>query len=546
MENITITFTSGETKQFPKNTKISEVAEYYQPKMHLSILGARLNNKIRPMNYQIKKDEKIEFLDITNPYGYRMYQGGLKFIYEVAIKEVYPNCEVRFWHSVPKGIMTEIVGDFNIIKDDLLKIKNTMQKIIDANLPIEKINVLTEDALKYFDYNKQNEKYKNIHNTNDEIITLYRLKNYFNYYYTDLPDTTKKIDKFDLVYLGKNKIVLVYPNSTESYAVPEYVHYDNIIETFEKGEEWLQLMHVPYLSDVNDRISSNKIQSLIKSNELIFNESIYKAAEMIKNKRDVKVVLISGPSSTGKTTTTQRLTSYLETFGYDPIAISVDDYFKEREDTPKLEDGTYDFESLNAIDLDMFNKDLNALINGQEIRLPRYNFITGKKESQEKTSFLKENGIILIEGLHCLNNELTPEIENKYKFKIYLSPFIPLAIDRHNYISTVDLRLIRRMVRDNRTRGANISDTIGQWQKVRSGEEKYIFPYIHQADIIINTAYIFEVGVLKVYAEPLLYSVPTDSPYYEEARRLLKSLKNFYPIPGEYVSKDSILREFIG
>lgn len=546
MNAITITFKDKSSAEFPINTKVFEVALKYQTKMKHPIIGARLNNEIVSMDYKLTKDAQIDFLDFTDPYGYRMYQGGLKFIYEVAIKELYDQAEVRFWHSVPKGIMTEIVSEKNLIKDDLTKIKQKMEEIISANLKIEKLNVLSKDAIKYYEMNGQYEKSKNVHNTNDEIVTLYRLKKYFNYFYTDLPPDTSKITQFELVYLGKNKIVLVYPSITDQEKTLEYVHYDNIIDTFEKGEEWLKLMGVPYLSDVNDRVSSNRIKSLIKANELIFNESIYQAAQMIHDKNDVKVVLISGPSSTGKTTTTKRLTSYLETFGYEPIAISVDDFFKERSETPKLPNGKLDYESLNAIDLELFNKTLNDLIAQKEVVLPRYNFITGKKEQQEKTFFLKENGIILIEGLHCLNDALTPNIENKYKFKIYLSPFIPLAIDRHNYVSTVDLRLLRRMVRDNRDRGADVSQTIEQWQIVRAGEEEYIFPYIHQANMVINTAYVFEVGVLKVFAEPLLYSVRSDSPYYEEARRLLKSLKNFYPIPGEYVSSDSILREFIG
>ena len=546
MSTITITFEDKSETTFPVNTTVSEIALKYQSKMKNPIIGARLNNEIVSMDYKLTKDAKLDFLDFTDPYGYRMYQGGLKFIYEVAIKELFEHAEVRFWHSVPKGIMTEIISEKNILKDDLTKIKQKMEEIVKANLKIEKLNVLSKDAIKYYEINGQYEKSKNIHNTNDEIVTLYRLKKYFNYFYTDLPIETSKITQFELVYLGNNKIVLVYPSITDQGKNLEYIHYDNIIDTFLNGEEWLKLMNIPYLSDINDRVSSGKIKNLIKANELVFNEKIYQVAQMIHDKKDVKVVLISGPSSTGKTTTTKRLTSYLETFGYEPIAISVDDFFKERSETPKLPNGKLDYESLNAIDLDLFNKTLNDLIEQKEVVLPRYNFITGKKEQQEKTFFLKENGIILIEGLHCLNDDLTPNILNKYKFKIYLSPFIPLAIDRHNYVSTVDLRLLRRMIRDNRDRGTDVSKTIEQWQTVRAGEEEYIFPYIHQADIIINTAYVFEVGVLKVFAEPLLYSVRDDSPYYEEARRLLKSLKNFYPIPGEYVSSDSILREFIG
>ena len=256
--------------------------------------------------------------------------------------------------------------------------------------------------------------------------------------------------------------------------------------------------------------------------------------------------MIAGPSSSGKTTTTRILGAYLRSKGYDPICLSTDDYFVDRIDTPKDEYGKYDFECLNAIDTKEFNNDLMRLLKGEEVNIPTYNFVTGKREYHNNLIKLNENSIILIEGLHSLNDDLTPGIPDRYKYKIYLSPFIPLNIDRHNYISTLDLRLIRRIIRDNRTRGYTVSEVIEKWQSVRNGEEKYIFPYTHQANMIINTALPYELGVLKVYAEPLLLSIDTDSKYYEEARRLLKFLRSFYTITSEYVSKNSILREFIG
>ena len=269
------------------------------------------------------------------------------------------------------------------------------------------------------------------------------------------------------------------------------------------------MMQVPFLSDLNKLISNSKIENFIKASELTFNDHISEVAKIISQQPDLKMVLISGPSSSGKTTTTKRLSSYLETLGLHPIPISVDDYYKDEEDYKK--DKVENYEVIEALDLKVFNEDINQLIEG-----------------------------------HCLNDELTKDIENKYKYKIYLSPFIPLAIDRHNYVSTVDLRLLRRITRDNRLRGTDVSETINSWQTVRDGEEKYIFPYIHQADAVINTAYAFEVGVLKVFVEPLLYSVGLDSPYYEEARRLINYIQGFLPISSEFISKDSILREFIG
>ena len=278
----------------------------------------------------------------------------------------------------------------------------------------------------------------------------------------------------------------------------------------------------------------------------MFNLNIADCARIIEDRKDIKFILIAGPSSSGKTTTTSRLASYFEALGYNPIKISLDDYFVNREDTPKDEFGDYDFECLEALDVKLFNENLIKLLKGESVKFPKYNFMTGLREYYKEEVKMTDKSIFLIEGLHALNENLTKEIEEKYKFKIYLSPFIPLSIDKYNYVSTIDLRLLRRIVRDNRTRGYDVIKTIDNWQSVRNGEEKYIFPYIHQANVIINTALAYEVGVLKVYVEPLLLSVSVDSIYYEEARRLVDFLKQFFPIPGEYVNDESILREFIG
>lgn len=545
MQEITITFPDETTKSFSYATPLYEIAEFYQPKMQHNIIGVKVDNEILPMHTKLNKNACVSFLDVTNPYGYRMYQAALKFIFEVALKETYPNVEVHFLHSVPKGIMTEIEGK-DIEKEDINKIKEAMARIIHNDEKIMKYNVEKKEAIRYFENHGQMEKAKNIHNTNNDIVSFYKLKNIYNYYYTDMPYNTKNINKFDLKLLEHNRIVLVYPSARTKGLVPEYVHYEGIIHTFLEGQNWLKKMHTPFLPNLNEEVSKGNIQEFIHSCELIFNESIATLAREIATLKEKKIILISGPSSTGKTTTTQRLASYLKALGYNTIPISVDDYYKDRENTPKDEFGKYDFESLEAIDTDMFNQDLNDLLHGEEVYLPIYDFAIQKKSRSSHCVKMEENSILLIEGLHGLNEELTHSVEEKYKYKIYLSPFIPLGIDRHNYISTVDLRLLRRIIRDNRTRATDVAKTIELWQNVRKGEEKYIFPFIHQADVIINTAYAFEVGVLKVYVEPLLYSVGIDSPYYEEARRLIDSLRGFYPISSEYISKDSILREFIG
>ena len=361
-----------------------------------------------------------------------------------------------------------------------------------------------------------------------------------------MPYSTSSINNYDIIYLGRNRLIFVIPTKNSNGILPEYVHYDNIINSFLTGKTWLDIQNMKYAESINNTIGSGKIKDFIKSCELVFNMNISKIANNIISNRNIKFVLIAGPSSSGKTTTTKRLASYFRAQGFDPVCISIDDFFLEREDSPKDENGNYDFECLTAIDLNLFNNTLKKLLDGEEVSLPTFNFVSGKKEYNENYAKLSDNSIVLIEGLHALNDELLPLIDNNLKYKIYLSPFIPLNIDRHNYISTVDLRLIRRIIRDNRTRNYKVNHTIKSWQSVRNGEEKYIFPFIHQANVIINTALAYELGVLKVYAEPLLRSVGVDSIYYEESRRLLNFLKMFYSIPGEYVDKDSILREFIG
>ena len=361
-----------------------------------------------------------------------------------------------------------------------------------------------------------------------------------------MPYNTSLLDKFELVYLGKNNIIFLFPTVKSDGVVPEYVHYDNIIDSFYEGKKWLNNLHMPYVTQLNKTVSNGKIKKFINSSELKFYLNITKVINDIVDKKDIKFVMIAGPSSSGKTTTTKRLSSCFEAIGYDAINISLDDYFLDKNITPLDENGKPDFESIKALNIERFNEDLSNLLKGEEISLPRYNFLTGKSEESKEKIKIKENSIFLIEGVHALNDELSINIENKYKYKIYLSPFIPLSIDRHNYVSTLDLRLLRRIVRDNRTRGYSVVETIDSWQDVRNGEEKYIFPYIHQAETIINTALPYELGVLKVYVEPLLLSVSVNSKYYEEARRLLGFLKQFFPIPGEYVSDESILREFIG
>lgn len=542
MELIKVSF-EGKTEEFPKGTSYLEISKH--SKLKDTVLGVKKNNEILSLDSKAMNDEALEFFDARSTFGAPIYKAAIKFIFEVALKTIYNNADIHYLHSVPKGMLGEIISDKVFTNEDISKIKEEMMKIILNDYPFKRYNILKKELEDFYEKSGYSEKASNIE-VYDYILTIYKLKDYLNYYYVNMPYSTKYIKNFDLKYLGNNRLIFLYPTDLTDGKVPEYVHHENIIDAFYKGQDWLKRLNTPYVSDLNNLVSTNKIKGFMESCELYFNDQIRIACEEIIRTNERKFIMIAGPSSSGKTTTTRVLGSYLRSKGYDPICLSTDDYFVERENNPKDSNGNYDFECLQAVDIELLNSQLLSLLKGEEVNVPMFNFITGKKEYHNHYIKLKENSIILIEGLHSLNSDLTPSIPERYKYKIYLSPFIPLNIDRHNYISTLDLRLIRRIVRDNRTRGHDVSSTLRSWESVRSGEERYIFPYVHQANIVINTALPYEVGVLKVFAEPLLLSVKTDSVYYEEARRLLKFLRGFYSISSELVDKNSILREFIG
>ena len=542
MEKIKINFEHKKI-EVEKNTTYYEISKY--SKLKDTVLAVKKNNELFPLTARAVENETIEFIDASSIEGAKIYKAAVKFILEVAIKTVFPSSDIHYLHSVPGGMLGEIKYDKILTTEDISRIKREMANIIDEDLEFKKFNILKKEAVDFYEATSYYEKAINV-KTCDDIVTIYKLKDYLNYFYVPMPYKTKYIKQFELKYLGNNRLVILYPSNLTEGRLPEYVHHENIINAYYDGKSWLKKLNTPYVGDLNNLISNREVKGFIESCELHFTDEIKKASDKIIRNNDKKFVMIAGPSSSGKTTTTRVLGAYLRSKGYDPICLSTDDYFVERIDTPKDEYGNYDFECLNAIDTKTFNEDLMKLLKGEEVNIPTYNFVTGKREYHSHYIKLEENSIILIEGLHSLNDDLTPGIPDRYKYKIYLSPFIPLNIDRHNYISTLDLRLIRRIIRDNRTRGYTVSEVIEKWQSVRNGEEKYIFPFTHQADTIINTALPYELGVLKVYAEPLLLSIDTDSKYYEEARRLLKFLRSFYSITSEYVSKSSILREFIG
>ena len=479
---------------------------------------------------------------LLDRYKHKQYQSGLKFVLYVAVKELF-KCDVYFVHSLDKGLYCKIISDKLLDENDISLLDKKMRQIINDDNKITRKVVIKKDAYDYYIKTKEYEKANNIINLNNKTVTMYELLGHYNYFMDDMVKSTKELIDFKITYLNNNDIVLS-SIIDDSGNVPAYTSQEMILKSFSDYRLWCNVQGVNYVSDINKIISNSKIKEFIKKNDIMMDNQVYDIAKVIKE-INRKVILLGGPSSSGKTTSTRKLSLYLNAIGLNPVYIGLDDYFKERVDSPKDENGEYDFESLDCIDLDLFNKQINDLLNGIEILAPTFNFVTGKKEFNRKIK-LKENDIILIEGLHCLNEELTKDISADKKLKIYISPFMPLSIDRHNHLSTVDIRLLRRIVRDNRSRGCDVTSTLKMWEKVRNGETNYVFPYTNEANIILNTAYVYEVGILKVYAEPLLYSVPIDSKYYKEARRLINELQMFFPIPGEYLSDTNILREFIG
>ena len=545
-DKIKVTYFNNEVLEVPVNSRILDVYDLISEKTNRTIIGVKVDGEIVDMFTKLKKDTYLDFFDTNTIDGYKIYQAGLKFVLEVSLNKVFgDNIEITFNHSIMRGIHVRVISDKVITDEDVVTIKKEMDTIINSNVEIQKMIVLKKEAYSYYEKTNNLEKAYNIHNEINEFVTLYKLENKINYFYIEMPPRTKILNKYDLVNLDNNELVLLFPTLEKADSVPPYVHYEKVIDVFRKEKAWLVNLGVPFVYQINEKVMDSSIPDLIRLAETNYDNKLYDIAKNVIAKK-AKYVMLSGPSSSGKTTTTKKLALTLESLGIKTLTISVDDYFKNREDSPLNPDGTYNFECLEAIDTPKLNEDLKNLTNGKEVLLPIYNFKLGKREFQKKPTKLEKGTIILMEGLHCLNDKLTYDIAKDDKYLIYLSPFMPVSIDRHNYISTTDLRLIRRMIRDNRTRGYDVSKTIDYWQSVRNGEEKYIFPYLDRADIIFNTALVYELGVLKVFAEPILYSVPNDSPYYEEARRLIKFLNSYFPITSEYVSNTSVLREFIG
>lgn len=509
------------------------------------IIACSINNEIVELSYKLKEDTKLKLISIKDRMGAKIYRSGLKFIYITAIKELFGiNTDVKLLHSLDKGIYTRI--DLDLTVDIVKDIKAKMEELVSRDLRFEKITTSRKEAIKYFNEVKEKEKSSMYKQMTGDALILYNLLNYYNYFYTKMPYSTGIIKSFDLTLTKDKGVMLEYP-STYDMKIPPYTHMDQVLNVFKEYGKWADTLGVKYVSDVNNVVIEGKIKEFIELNEIKQNNDLLKiASEIEKNLNNIKLVLIAGPSSSGKTTTSKKLSLYLKSKGINPFVLSTDDFFKNRIDTPKNENGEYEYDIPEALDIDLFNEKLTSLIKGEETLLPTYNFLTGEKEYKHPPVSLKNRDLIIVEGIHTLNEMLTSKIDRKNKLKIYISPFTPLDLDRHNHVSTVDLRLIRRLVRDYRTRGYNAEETLKNWRVVRRSEEKYIFPYQKEADIVLNTALIYELGVLKTYAVPILFSVSYHSEYYSEALRIINFLKSFLNISDSMLPETALLREFVG
>ena len=544
IETLEITI-NNKKYNYSKDITLQEIYMEHQGEFRFPIILAKVNNRLKELSATLTESATVEFIDLTTSEGNRAHLNGLIFILQYAVKKLFgKNSDILVQHSLDKGLYIDT--NFKLSEEKLLKIKEVMIDIITKDLPITKVTIDRIEAINYFkeigDFTKAGvlRYYKN------NYITLYRLGNIYNYFYNLMPTSTGKVKDFDLTYIKDNGFVLRFPTVYINNKIQKYKHHPHMFEAFAENKEWAKIIGVRNSVELNKVVSTGKINDLIKIDETLQSNRLLSVSKEINAKKNkVKIVLIAGPSSSGKTTTSRKLCMYLKSFGLEPKTIGMDDYFVEKEETPLDENNNPDFECLEAVDLKLFDKQMANLLSGKNVKIPTYNFSTGKKEYHNEMQ-LEEKDILIIEGIHALDNKILTNIDRSKKFKIYISPLTELNLDDQNRIPTTDNRLLRRIVRDNRTRNYSVEKTLKQWPSVRLGEEKYIFPFQDESDVTINSAAIYEIGVLKTYVEPLLYSVESTSPYYEEAKRLINFLRLFLPIPADAIPQDAVIREFIG
>jgi len=535
----------NKTIEIDYGVSLLEVVKNENISLPYPILGALVNNQVRSFEYKIHKPCNVVFFDITSSYGNGMYMRSLCFILFKAVKMLYPNAKLNILHSISGGKYCEIENlDHSLDESILWAIKKKMDDIITANIPFIRKEITPNEAEELFKTQGLDKEKSIFRETNKMYLTIHQLGEVVNYYYGSLLPATSYVTLYGLE-LYENGLLLKMPNRKRPDTIPNTKKMPKLFSVYQQFKEWGNRLGIPYIYNLNEKIASGEVGDIILTCEALQEKVWANIADEI-HRKNAKIALISGPSSSGKTTSCKRLSVQLCVLGYKPVQISVDDFFVERERTPRDKNGNYDFEALEAIDLELFNKILDELLAGKEVELPVFNFQLGKKEWKGKKIAMQENSILVIEGIHCLNPKLTASIPEDAKYRIFVSALTSLSVDSQNPIPTTDTRLIRRIIRDYNYRGYSALETLRRWQSVRDGEEKNIFPYQENADIMFNTSLIYELSVLRPYAMPILMEVPEYEPEYAEAIRLIKFLWFFKPINADMIPCTSILREFVG
>ena len=536
---------NGQTAQVPMGSTLEEAYKLLGVKMQNPPVIAHVNNKVEGMHFRLFKPKDVEFLDVTSASGLRTYTRSLFFVLCKAAHELWPGCKVWIDIPVSNGYYVGLLLGRPVTLDDAGQLRRRMQEIIGQALPIHRHETTTEEAIRMFAENGSTSKVKLLQGLGSLYTTYYSLDGYLDYYYGALLTNTSQLYLFGLekYYDG---ILLRLPSRENPQELGEMVMQDKMFGIFKEHHRWHEILGLRTIGDLNEAIQKGYSAQLIQMSEALQEKKISQIADEIARRKGIRLVLIAGPSSSGKTTTCKRLSVQLAVNGIKPVPISLDDYFVDRDKTPLDASGDYDFEHLHALNLPLFNEQLNALFRGEEVELPRYDFPTGRSLMSGKKLRLGENEVLVIEGIHALNPELTAQIPQECIYRVYASALTTLLLDSHNYIPTTDNRLLRRIIRDHKYRGVSAVETIRRWPSVRAGENRWIFPYQENADQMFNTAMLFELAVIKRQAEPLLEQVPENCVEYAEAYRLLKFLRYIRPIPEDQIPPTSLLREFLG
>ena len=529
----------------PMGSTLSDVFKEINLQMPYGPVSAKVNNKVEGLHYRVYHNKDVEYLDLHTQSGIRTYTRSLFLVLCKAVHDLYSRSEVIIDIPVSNGYYCNLKLGHAITAEDVNRIRTRMQEIVNAHLPIQRFETTTEEAIDMFSKLGDEQKAKLLKSSGTLYTVYYVLDDYKDYYYGSMLTNTSQLYLFGLEPYFDG-VLLRIPSVQDPSQLGALIRQDKMFEVFKEHHRWQSLLGIKTVGDFNEAVGNGEATNLINVSEALQEKKISQIADKIAAKKDIKVVLIAGPSSSGKTTFCKRLSVQLLASGVKPVQISLDDYFVNREETPKDEQGEYDYESIYALNIPLINEQFNALFNGQEVELPKYNFQTGSSEKSGNKLHLEENNVLVVEGIHALNPTLTAQIPDDKKFKIYASALTTILLDNHNYIPTTDNRLLRRIVRDYKYRGCSAQETIRRWPSVRSGENKWIFPYQEQADVMFNTAMLFELAVIKPQAEEVLEQVPENCEEYAEIYRLRKFLKYFSPLPFRDLPPTSLLREFLG